>query len=60
MELCNETIFQHVCLDGFYCLECRVILQICLEEYSKLTEKLRERIYEFSLKITKEMEMNMR
>jgi len=60
MEICDETVFHHNDSYGFFCLECRLILQFYIEEYAKLTNSLKNRIQDFSLKITKEMQVRYR
>jgi hypothetical protein len=58
MEFCDHTLFHHICSYGNFCLECRIITQICIEEYDNLTNFLEEQVNQFSLRITKDMRLN--
>lgn len=60
MEFCDHTLFHHICSYGNFCLECRIITQICIEEYDNLTNILEEKVNQFSLRITKDMRLNCR
>ena len=60
IEYCDNTLFHHICSYAGFCLECRIITQICIEEYDKLTKFLERKVCNFSKTITKEMELNMK
>ncbi len=60
MDICFNTIFNHQCSWINACLECRIVTQICIEEYDRLTNFLKQQVQDFSLRITKDMRLNCR
>ena len=60
MQYCVWTVFTHDCCQGNYCLNCRVVVQVCVERYDKMTEFLKSSINNFSLKLSPHLRNDMK